>query len=105
MKSQHRICSLDFPLRLRVLKCTFVGSYPAREGGGEGVRGLGCAMPRCRHIGCVITRGHRCVVLCCVVLCYAVLCRVVLSGIGFCLFDFCSPDHTVMTYVPCATMT
>ena len=33
------------------------------------------------------------------------LCCVVLSGIGFCLFDFCSLDHMMMTYVPCATMT
>ena len=53
------------------------GGYPATEGwGGEGGRGLGRAVPRCRHIGCVVS--HRAAaVSCCVVLCYAVLCCVV----------------------------
>ena len=52
-----------------------------------------------------MSHGAAAVVLCCFVLSYAVLCRVVLSGIGFCLFDFCSLDHMMVTYVPCATMT
>ena len=45
------------------------GAYPATEGGGRGGGGggLGRAVPRCRHIGCVVS--HRAaVVLCCVVL-------------------------------------
>ena len=64
------------------------GAYPATGGGGGG---LGCAVPRCRHIGCVVSHGAA-AVLCCLVLCYVVLCCVVLSGIGFCLCDFCSLD-------------
>ena len=64
------------------------GAYPATEGGGGG--GLGRAVPRCRHIGCVVSHGAA-AVSCCVVLCYAVLCCV-----GICLFDFCSLDHMMI---------
>ena len=64
----------------------YYGAYPATEGGG----GLGCAVPRCRHIGCVVSHGAA-AVSCCVVLCYAVLCCV-----GICLFDFCSLDHMMI---------
>ena len=65
-----------------------VGAYPAMEGGGGG--GLGRAVPRCRHIGCVVSHGPA-AVSCCVVVCYAVLCCV-----GICLFDFCSLDHMMI---------
>ena len=64
-----------------------IGAYPATEGGGGG---LGRAVPRCRHIGCVVSHGAA-AVSCCVVLCYAVLCCV-----GICLFDFCSLDHMMI---------
>ena len=42
-----------------------------RAGGGGG--GLGRAVPRSRHIGCVVSHGAA-VVSCCFVLCYVVLC-------------------------------
>ena len=61
-------------------------TQPRKGGGG----GLGRAVPRCRHIGCVVSHGAA-AVSCCVVLCYAVLCCV-----GICLFDFCSLDHMMI---------
>ena len=72
-----------------VLSCvcpTLELTQPRRGGGG----GLGRAVPRCRHIGCVVSHGAA-AVSCCVVLCYAVLCCV-----GICLFDFCSLDHMMI---------
>ena len=40
----------------------YVGAYPATEGGGRVLRH---AMPRCRHIGCVVSHGAA-AVSCCV---------------------------------------
>ena len=49
-------------------------SLPSHGGGG----GLGHAVPRCRHIGCVVSHGAA-AVSCRVVLCY-MLCCVVLDS-------------------------
>ena len=69
---------------------TIQGSLPSHGGGGGGGGGLGRAVPRCRHIGCVVSHGAA-AVSCCVVLCY-----VVLWCVGFFLFDFCSLDHMMI---------
>ena len=44
------------------LRRTSKGAYPVTEGGGGG-GGLGCAVPQCRHIGCVVS--HRAVAVSC----------------------------------------
>ena len=76
-------------------------TQPRRGGGGGG--GLGCAVPRCRHIGCVVSHGAA-AVSCCVggksgtdlhlcAIFEACLCFIVLVHLS------------CVTYVPCATMT
>ena len=42
-----------------------LGAYPATAGGGRGGGGSGRAVPRCRHIGCVVSHGAA-AVSCCV---------------------------------------
>ena len=92
LKTPPGVCEASL---LRALPVTMELTQPRRGGGGGG-GGLGCAVPRCRHIGCVVSHGAA-AVSCCVVLCYAVLCCV-----GICLFDFCLCTSLVspMSLVP-----
>ena len=93
-------CTIERPhASFRVRGGSNYGAYPTTEGGGGGGGGggLGCAVPRCRHIGCVVSHGAAAV--CCklheFVLCFveACLCFIVLVHLS------------CVTYVPCATMT
>ena len=70
----HKTSDINYVL---LTSYSFNGAYPATEGEGGGGGGLGRAVPRCRHIGCVVSHGATAVSSFCVVLCYALLCSVV----------------------------
>ena len=59
-----------------------LGSVELTQPGRGG--GLGRAIPRCRHIGCVVSHGAAAAVSCCVVLCCWHLCH---------LCHLCRPCH------------